>query len=162
MKQKSFYTSDLYIIAGNYMSYNNGYPFSTYDRDYDSWYYNCADYDGAWWHFSCSHVRLNQDYIKQLGWYSNNFIKSEMMIQRTTWKLMIQHKHMTRFFLVHGISYLYADSFQTFLYAKLSADILLTILFERCYQFDRWDFVHIYMLHCKLRTWNVSERTKED
>ncbi|XP_071168007.1 fibrinogen-like protein A [Mytilus edulis] len=70
--------------AGNYMSYNNGYPFSTYDRDYDSWNDNCADSDGAWWHVSCSYIHLNQDYIKQLRWYPDYFIKSEMMIQRTT------------------------------------------------------------------------------
>lgn len=36
------------------------------------------------------------------------------------------------------------------------------ILFERCYQFGRWNFSNIYMLHYKLRTRNVSERTKED
>ncbi|VDI52897.1 Hypothetical predicted protein [Mytilus galloprovincialis] len=70
--------------AGNYMEYNNGRRFTTYDRDYDENPYNCVSYHryGAWWHGGCTYVDLNNQNINQLLWDYNSFIKSIMMIRK--------------------------------------------------------------------------------
>ncbi|CAC5421417.1 Fibrinogen-like protein 1,Fibrinogen-like protein A,Tenascin,Ryncolin-2,Ryncolin-4,Tenascin-X,Ficolin-1-A,Angiopoietin-related protein 1,Ficolin-2,Ryncolin-1,Tenascin-R,Ficolin-3,Ryncolin-3,Ficolin-1 [Mytilus coruscus] len=70
--------------AGNQMAYNNGFPFTTYDRDYDSNSGNCAVSYGAWWHQSCTYSGLNNDDSNNLFWYPNYYTKSYMKIQRTT------------------------------------------------------------------------------
>ncbi|XP_052100917.1 ficolin-3-like [Mytilus californianus] len=70
--------------AGNWMQGNNGNPFTTYDRDYDSSSSNCADPGGAWWHRSCSSSYLNNDDSNHLYWHPTAYINSYMMIQRTT------------------------------------------------------------------------------
>ena len=46
--------------AGNSLSGNRGYPFSTKDQDNDSWSKNCAvSRKGAWWYKYCSNSNLN-------------------------------------------------------------------------------------------------------
>ncbi len=46
----------------------NGRPFSTYDRDNDAWYGNCADDgQGAWWYKSCNYSNLNGRYLGETG-----------------------------------------------------------------------------------------------
>lgn len=66
------------------MNYNNGRRFTTYDHDNDGSGGNCANTEGAWWHGYCSYVYLNNDFSNKLSWYSSDYIKSDMMIQRTT------------------------------------------------------------------------------
>ena len=73
------YTGD----AGDYMSYNNGRNFSTYDRDNDgASTYNCAKGEkGAWWYDYCTNVELNAGYnTGNLDW-SYKIIKSEMKVK---------------------------------------------------------------------------------
>ena len=68
-----------YMFIGDSLSYHNGFPFSTYDRDNDNHYRgrNCAQDDhGAWWYNSCQHSNLNGKYLDKgvkdargVGWY---------------------------------------------------------------------------------------------
>ena len=65
--------------TGDSLSYHRGYPFSTKDRDNDSWYGNCATrFKGAWWYSSgCHHSNLNglyhrgshSSYADGVNWY---------------------------------------------------------------------------------------------
>ena len=49
-------------LSGEYSL--NGLPFTTYDRDNDSWYRNCAEYShGAWWYKACTNSNLNGNYL---------------------------------------------------------------------------------------------------
>ena len=49
--------------AGDSFSYHNNYPFSTYDRDYDSASGNCAEgHESAWWYYACSQCQLTGKY----------------------------------------------------------------------------------------------------
>ena len=42
---------------------NNNHSFTTYDRDYDDWSGNCAEYrEGAWWHEQCGYCQLTGKY----------------------------------------------------------------------------------------------------
>ena len=44
-------------------SYNNGWPFSTKDRDRDGSSGDCAEvYHGGWWYGRCTGVNLNGHY----------------------------------------------------------------------------------------------------
>ena len=46
--------------AGDSLGYHNGRPFSTIDRDNDSWSKNCAaTQGGGWWFGACDHSNLN-------------------------------------------------------------------------------------------------------
>ena len=46
------------------LSYNNGYPFSTYDKIQGSSYLGCPALDhGSWWYHYCSIANLNGEYI---------------------------------------------------------------------------------------------------
>ena len=52
-------------VEGTYdgMTYHNGQPFSTPDRDNDAAGGNCAtSYGGAWWYKNCVHSSLNGRY----------------------------------------------------------------------------------------------------
>ena len=62
-------------------SYNVGAPFSTKDKDADSYApRNCAvDHQGAWWYKKCTQCNLNGKYnplagqaITGIYWYKNN------------------------------------------------------------------------------------------
>ena len=62
-------------------SYNVGAPFSTKDKDADSYApSNCAvDHQGAWWYKRCTQCNLNGKYnplagkaITGIYWYQNN------------------------------------------------------------------------------------------
>ena len=51
----SGYHGELY----DWLSYNNGRPFSASDRDNDNYDGSCTEYlHGPWWHGSCSNVNL--------------------------------------------------------------------------------------------------------
>ncbi|XP_052106734.1 angiopoietin-related protein 2-like isoform X2 [Mytilus californianus] len=78
--------------AGDSMTYHNNMLFSTYDRDNDRYYLNCAAHyrlKGAWWYKSCLMSSLNGKYsnrsysggIKYLPF--NTLKGSTMMIKRT-------------------------------------------------------------------------------
>ncbi|XP_063448146.1 ryncolin-1-like [Mytilus trossulus] len=50
--------------AGDSLIYHNGIMFSTYDRDNDIAFKNCAvAYGGAWWYNRCHHSSLNGEYL---------------------------------------------------------------------------------------------------
>jgi hypothetical protein len=50
-------------ITYDSLSYHNGRPFSTYDRDNDVWGSNCAvRFKGAWWYGACHHSNINGKY----------------------------------------------------------------------------------------------------
>ena len=66
-------------------------PFTTYDRDNDYIYYNCAvsghgsTAPGGWWYRSCFHINLNYNYggphgfIQLAGrWYNPTFIEMKI------------------------------------------------------------------------------------
>jgi hypothetical protein len=70
--------------AGDCLAYHNGMMFSTYDRDHDKWWDNCAKHrHGAWWYNECQFSNLNGRYYNNPGkdvlsgniWYywKNNF-----------------------------------------------------------------------------------------
>ncbi|XP_042300323.1 ficolin-3-like, partial [Sceloporus undulatus] len=49
--------------AGEGLSFHNGNPFSTYDKDNDSGTQNCAiTVPGAWWYLNCYRSNLNGGY----------------------------------------------------------------------------------------------------
>ncbi|XP_035824253.1 fibrinogen C domain-containing protein 1-A [Aplysia californica] len=61
------YTIQISGFSGNVkdeMRYHNGLPFSTKDRDNDSFrHYNCAEADhGAWWYRNCHRVNFNGEW----------------------------------------------------------------------------------------------------
>ena len=50
-------------ITGTSLSYDNGRPFSTHERDVDTWDNNCAEYHhGGWWYGACTRANLNGHY----------------------------------------------------------------------------------------------------
>ena len=56
------------------MAYHNGQRFSTYDKDNDSWVYNCAldasqGKGGGWWFGSCRHSVLTRPH-PSIFWYT--------------------------------------------------------------------------------------------
>ncbi|XP_072344354.1 tenascin isoform X8 [Scyliorhinus torazame] len=61
--------------AGDSLTYHNGRPFSTKDRDNDVAVTNCAlSYKGAWWYKNCHRVNLNGRYgslshSQGINWY---------------------------------------------------------------------------------------------
>ncbi|XP_069791788.1 tenascin-like isoform X7 [Narcine bancroftii] len=61
--------------AGDSLSYHEGRPFSTRDRDNDVAVTNCAlSYKGAWWYKNCHRVNLNgrygaQNHSQGINWY---------------------------------------------------------------------------------------------
>ena len=104
-KYSAFYVNDqatnyqLYVsgysgTAGDSLSYHNGRPFSTRDRDNDAWSSHCAvSYTGAWWYGACYHSNLNGQYhagallSTGMAWYHfyNNYYSlqaSEMKVRR--------------------------------------------------------------------------------
>lgn len=61
--------------AGDSLTYHQGRPFSTRDRDNDVAVTNCAlSYKGAWWYKNCHRVNLNgrygvQNHSQGINWY---------------------------------------------------------------------------------------------
>ena len=61
-------TYDDSSTAGNGFGYNNGFAFSTSDRDNDVSTSHCAKQnEGAWWHGGCSFVQLTGVYYSGPG-----------------------------------------------------------------------------------------------
>jgi len=53
---------------GDSLTYASGWPFSTYDRDNDGWWWNCAvSFHGAWWYTACHASNLNGKYFGNPG-----------------------------------------------------------------------------------------------
>lgn len=53
----------LFLASGDSLSYHQGRPFSTKDRDNDIAVTNCAlSYKGAWWYKNCHRANLNGKY----------------------------------------------------------------------------------------------------
>lgn len=51
------------FFTGDSLSYHQGRPFSTEDRDNDVAVTNCAmSYKGAWWYKNCHRTNLNGKY----------------------------------------------------------------------------------------------------
>ena len=68
--------------AGDYMSYNNGRNFTTYDRDNDGYGNNCAKtWKGAWWYDKCTYSNLNGGYNSGYLDWSYDVKKSEMKVK---------------------------------------------------------------------------------
>ena len=79
--------------AGDSLTYHNGMPFSTKDKDNDPWPdVNCAaSRKGAWWYKSCHHAHLNglylsgQDDARGVSWF--HFHKNEISLKFAQMKL---------------------------------------------------------------------------
>jgi hypothetical protein len=57
---------------GDSLTYASGWPFSTYDRDNDGWWWNCAvSFHGAWWYTACHASNLNGKYFPNPGSHSS-------------------------------------------------------------------------------------------
>lgn len=53
----------IFFFIGDSLSYHQGRPFSTEDRDNDVAVTNCAtSYKGAWWYKNCHRTNLNGKY----------------------------------------------------------------------------------------------------
>ncbi|KAH8275221.1 hypothetical protein KR026_002678 [Drosophila bipectinata] len=66
--------------AGESLSYHLGMPFSTFDKDNDRSYFNCAaKYFGAWWYNDCMASNLNGAYL------GGNYTDSELFAKGVTW-----------------------------------------------------------------------------
>ncbi|GFS05493.1 tenascin-R [Elysia marginata] len=78
--------------SDNYgLSYHNGHPFSTHDRDNESDSRNCAEkYHGAWWYKGCYHSNPNGKWAVNtesgMKWYTGTssvyLSTTEMKIRR--------------------------------------------------------------------------------
>ena len=79
--------------AGDSLTYHNGMPFTTKDRDNDQWSGgNCATtWHGPWWHKRCHHSNLNGDYLSGLSgdhrvqWY--HFLNNRISLKFAQMKL---------------------------------------------------------------------------
>ncbi|CAL4218660.1 unnamed protein product, partial [Meganyctiphanes norvegica] len=62
--------------AGDSLNYHNGYSFTTYDADHDTFPNgNCADvHEGAWWHGYCGYANLNGRYYEDAESHGNTAI----------------------------------------------------------------------------------------
>ncbi|XP_059169195.1 ficolin-2-like [Physella acuta] len=78
--------------AGDSMSYQNNFLFTTFDKDNDAVYYNCAvEFTGAWWYNDCHKSNLNGQWGNKIfgqgmNWltitdYNDNVLVSEMKIR---------------------------------------------------------------------------------
>ncbi|XP_012937330.2 fibrinogen C domain-containing protein 1-like [Aplysia californica] len=90
--ESSKYRIEISGFSGNVsdsMAYHNGQPFSTKNRDNDSWGKNCASvFYGGWWFRSCHHVNFNGLWassastgLRWLGVTSGSVSFSEMKIR---------------------------------------------------------------------------------
>ncbi|XP_072042708.1 tenascin-R-like isoform X1 [Amphiura filiformis] len=79
--------------ASDALGYSNNRAFSTYDRDHDSWRFNCAqERAGAWWYGHCTNANLNGRYLGPTGtndhlgmyWYHWKVLQS---LKSTTMKV---------------------------------------------------------------------------
>ena len=71
--------------AGDSLSGHRGHPFSTKDRDNDSWFSNCAvSHKGAWWYGGChasnlnglyhhGHHKTSADGVNWYAWKGHNY-----------------------------------------------------------------------------------------
>lgn len=74
------------LSTGDSLTYHQGRPFSTKDRDNDVAVTNCAmSYKGAWWYKNCHRTNLNGKYGEsrhsqvraELGWKPLEFLLGE-------------------------------------------------------------------------------------
>ena len=98
MSQVAFFFS---LFKGDSLNHlhqnNNGMMFTTYDRDQDVYWANCAEmWKGAWWYHSCHEANLNglylggpvQEYAKGITW--NGWHGQKYSLKAT--KLMLRCK----------------------------------------------------------------------
>ena len=85
------------MFSGDSMTYNDGYQFSTWDRDNDEYVGNCAEElgRGGWWHVDCTFANLNGVYhhtpsapddtgIYWYHWHRYDSLKATTMMIRKT------------------------------------------------------------------------------
>lgn len=145
LKYFDFVTKKHFLIlyvgnAGDKMSYNNGFQFTTRDRDNDSHpSLQCAHYHhGSWWYGSCTYVSLNGDYSVQSGKETIHWNKGIRYV-KPKWWLVRKPKICSNWF-----DDFYSTMIQEFQFWFINFETVL--LFINCYYFLLYYSIMAYIL----------------